>query len=90
MGVEEGPGILEGMDRFTFAPIAFVWNATRGYRLTPWRSPYVRWRIETFSGKKAETLTARDVLHFAWESRWELLSYLVWTGDVQREANRNR
>ena len=76
------------MDRFTFAPIRFVWNATRGYRLSPWRSPYLRWRIETYSGKKAETLTAGDIFQFAWESRWDLLQYLRWTGDVQREAHR--
>jgi hypothetical protein len=69
-------------------PVRFIWNATRGYRLTPWRSPYVRWRIETYSGKKAETLTLGSVVSFGWASRWELLSYLGWTGEVGREARR--
>ena len=68
-----------------FAPIRFLWNATRGHRLTPWRSEYLKWRIETYSGKKAETLQARDMLRFTWESRWELLDFLGWTGQLDRE-----
>lgn len=69
-----------------FEPIRFIWNATRGSRLRPWRSDYLRWRVETYSGEWAEKLTARDVLGFLWNARWELLSYLWWTGQVQREA----
>jgi len=36
----------------------------------------------------AETLTARKILGFAWASRWELLSFLVWTGRVEKEARK--
>lgn len=71
-----------------FAPLRFVWNATRGSRLTPWRSEYLRWRMETYSGLWAEKMKMGDVLRFMWASRWELLSFLVWTGRVQREARR--
>src|SRR5277367_4937038 len=63
-----------------FAPMRFVWNATRGHRLAPWRSEYLKWRIETFSGKKAESLRGGDVLAFLWTSRWEMLDFLLWTG----------
>lgn len=70
------------------APILFLWNATRGNRLTFWRSPYVRWRVETYSGIPAESLTATKIIQFAWNSRWELLHYLLWTDTVQREARR--
>lgn len=70
------------------APLRFVWNATRGHRLTPWRSEYLRWRIETFSGQRAETLTIKSIFSFVWTSRWELFSYLLWTGRVDREARR--
>ncbi len=70
------------------APLRFIWNATRGHRLAPWRSEYLRWRVETYSGKRAETLTARDVLGFVWTSRWELLSYLAWTDRLDREAHK--
>ncbi len=71
-----------------FTPIRFLWNATRGNRLTPWRSEYLKWRIETFSGKKAESLRARDVMLFVWSSRWELLDFLAWTGRLERDARR--
>ncbi len=68
-----------------FAPLRFIWNATRGNRFTPWRSEYLKWRIETYSGKKAENLRGRDVLAFVWASRWELVDFLVWTGRLERE-----
>ncbi len=71
-----------------FEAARFLWNATRGYRLRPWRSPYVRWRVETYSGMKAETLTAKSVFAFAWANRCDLLRYLFWTGAVEREARR--
>jgi hypothetical protein len=70
------------------APIQFLWNATRGHRLMPWRSEYLRWRVETYSGKRAETLTASSVLGFLWSTRWELLSFLGWTNRLDREIRR--
>lgn len=51
---------------------------TRGYRLRPWRSPYLRWRIETYSGLHAETITFRQFWEFIWKSRRELIRYLRW------------
>lgn len=71
-----------------FAPLRFIWNATRGNRLTPWKSEYLKWRIETYSGKKAETLSTGDIVRFVWESRWELLDFLAWTGRLEREVHR--
>jgi hypothetical protein len=71
-----------------FAPIRFLWNATRGNRFTPWKSEYLKWRIETYSGKKAESLRARDVFGFVWQSRWELLDFLAWTGRLEQEVRR--
>jgi hypothetical protein len=71
-----------------FAPLRFLWNATRGHRFAPWRSEYLKWRIETYSGKKAESLRGRDVLAFVWKSRWELLDFLAWTGRLEGEVRR--
>lgn len=70
------------------APLRFIWNATRGYRLTPWRSPYLKWRVETYSGKKAETLTLKDIWDFIWVSKWELLSFLLWTDRLENEVRK--
>ena len=66
--------------------LRFFWNATRGYRLRPWRSPYLRWRMETFSGKAAETLTARDLLAIGWNQKGQFLRFLRWTGEIRRYA----
>ncbi len=71
------------------ASIQFLWNATRGHRLAPWRSEYLLWRVETYSGKRADTLTFRDVLAFFWSSRWELLAYLLWISRFDREVRRH-
>ena len=58
--------------------LRLLWRMTRGYRLRPWRSPYLRWRIETYSGLHAETITFRQFWGFTWKSRRELLRYLRW------------
>ena len=69
-----------------FSPLRFLWNATRGHRLTPWRSEYLRWRVETYSGQRAETLTAAKIFKFLWTEKWELLSFLLWTRRLERDA----
>jgi hypothetical protein len=71
-----------------FAPLRFIWNATRGHRLAPWRSDYLRWRIETYSGQPAETLTPAAMLKFVWDSKWELLTFLAWTGQMESEVRK--
>lgn len=70
------------------APLRFLWNATRGHRLTPWQSKYMRWRVETYSGQWADKLTDDKVLSFLWTSRWEFFSYLAWINRLYREARR--
>jgi hypothetical protein len=61
----------------------FLWTATRGYRLTPWRSPYLRWRIETYSGLHADQITAATFFRFTWTRRRELLRFLNWADRMQ-------
>jgi len=65
------------------ASLRFIWNATRGHRLRPWRSEYLKWRIETYSGKKAESLQAKDVINFIWDEKWSLLRFLRWTDEME-------
>ena len=58
--------------------IAFLWQASRGYRLTPWRSPYVLWRIETYWGLHADQIGFKDFCAFVWARRRELYRFLQW------------
>lgn len=55
-----------------------LWRLTRGYRLRPWRSPYLRWRIETYGGWHADRITFIQFWRFAWTERRELVRYLKW------------
>ena len=65
------------------AAIRFLWNATRGHRLMPWRSEYLKWRIETYSGRKAETIDARAFFQFLWQEKMQLIRFLSWTNDFE-------
>jgi len=69
--------------------LRFLWRATRGYRLSPWRSPYLRWRIETYWGLHAETLGFREFVRFGLGHWRELLRFLLWAGRMER-WQRNR
>jgi hypothetical protein len=55
-----------------------IWDMTRGYRLCPWKSPYLLWRIETYSGMEAKDIDFRRFVSFCWSSRRELIRYLRW------------
>lgn len=58
--------------------LRFLWISTRGYRLQPWNSPYLRWRIETYSGTPAESITWQSFFHFVWREKAPLWQYLRW------------
>ncbi len=63
---------------------AVAWRLGKGYRLAPWRSPYLRWRIETWSGLEASAITREVFLAFVWRHRTELLRYLRWAAANSR------
>jgi len=66
--------------------LRFLWNATRGHHFTPWRSPYLRWRIETYTGIKMQSIGFLEFFGFSWRERMELLRFLKWTGEMERYA----
>jgi hypothetical protein len=61
--------------------LRFLWNATRGHRLAPWRSEYLRWRIETYSGRKADSVDFFYFWSFVWREKSHLIRFLGWTRD---------
>jgi hypothetical protein len=63
------------------AELRLAFRLAKGYRLCPWRSPYLRWRIETWSGLHAEAITAGTFLRFVWGHRSELWRYLHWAAN---------
>jgi hypothetical protein len=58
--------------------ILTAFRLAKGYRLRPWRSPYLRWRIETWSGIEAQSIDRKIFLEFTWKHRADLLRYLRW------------
>ena len=64
--------------------LRFLWLATRGYRLRPWASPYLRWRIETFQGLHADRIDARAFRRFVHGNWRELARFLRWAGRMSR------
>jgi hypothetical protein len=68
--------------------LRFLWNASRGYRLRPWASPYIRWRLETYSGLHAEEITAAKFWQFFWREKAELWRFLRWAGRMETRTAR--
>jgi hypothetical protein len=64
--------------------IWIAWRLSKGYRLRPWRSPYLRWRIETYLGIHADRITAGDFFKIAWRERHGFLRYLRWADRMDR------
>ena len=74
------------LDRFMRKIFKFLWNATRGHHLTPWRSPYLRWRIETYTGVKMKDIGFLEFWEFTWRERKELVRFLKWTAEMEGYA----
>jgi hypothetical protein len=64
--------------------LRYYWTASKGFRLQPWNSPYVRWRMETFFGPEADRLTARLLVRLLWRERRRLQEFMRWTSEYRR------
>lgn len=67
-----------------------LWQLTRGYRLWPWRSPYLRWRMETYGGLDANDITFMRFWNFVWTERRELVRYMRWAGRMRNRARQKQ
>jgi hypothetical protein len=68
------------------AGLSFLWTATRGHRLRPWRSEYLKWRLETFTGKHAEDVELRDFWQFLVSERKQVFRFLRWLSEMRAYA----
>ena len=60
-----------------------VWAMTRGFRSRPWQSPYLLWRIETYSGISADSIRAPEFFSLAWKLRQQFFRYLRWAQQMK-------
>ena len=52
--------------------------------MRPWRSPYVRWRMETFSGVAVAQLTKFTLIRVLWNGKRQLFRFLIWTAEMRK------
>lgn len=58
--------------------LRYYWIIAKGYRLRPWASPYIRWRLETFFGKQATDLSMGKFVRLMWRERVRMEQFLEW------------
>jgi hypothetical protein len=64
--------------------LRYYWIIAKGYRLRPWKSPYIQWRLETFFGPEAEHLNAGQFFALLWRERLRLERFLEWVAERRR------
>ena len=64
--------------------VRYYWQLSRGHRLRPWKSPYLRWRMETFFGPEAEPAGASRFVSLLWRERGRLREFLAWADHYRR------
>jgi hypothetical protein len=74
--------VLKGL----LSAVRFWWMASAGHRLRPWRSPYLRWRVETYTGKPAGTLRLRDFVRLIFSERRQMGRFFAWSGELHEQA----
>ena len=65
--------------------LRYYWRAARGYRLRPWASPYLRWRLETYFGVHADRLAGGEFFRLLWRSRRRLRHFLLWSAEMEKK-----
>jgi hypothetical protein len=70
--------------------LRYYWLAARGYRLHPWDSPYLRWRLETFLGKEAESPNPSQFLRILWKYRHQMQNFVDWVAERRRVQGHSR
>ncbi|HUK53587.1 MAG TPA: hypothetical protein VL099_09900 [Candidatus Binatia bacterium] len=68
--------------------LRLYWVGATGYRLRPWASPYLRWRLETFLGPEADHAGAGEFVRLLWKHRARLSRYLAWVAERRTEQRR--
>lgn len=70
----------------TINAVRFLWRASAGNRLRPWRSEYLRWRMETYTGKPAGSLRLNDFWTMLISERRQFGHFFVWVGQLNKLA----
>jgi hypothetical protein len=69
-----------------FNALRYYWIISKDYRLRPWASPYIQWRLETFFGKQAANLGPGDFCRLMWRERARMQRFLEWVAAAHRRS----
>jgi hypothetical protein len=67
--------------------LRYYWITAKGYRLRPWASPYLQWRLETYFGKDAADLDRAAFLQLMWRERARMRNFLEWVAAQRQRQN---
>lgn len=70
------------------AALRYYWMISKGYRLRPWESPYIRWRFETFFGSQAECENGAEFFGLLWRERDRMRRFVTWAEERRRAQSR--
>ena len=78
-----------------FRMLLTAWRLSWPYPLTPWRSPLLRWRLETYGVTDeagcllhADELGARMMWRFLWRHGAAVSRFLRWAAELNRPPRR--
>ena len=64
--------------------LQYYWRIAKGYRLCPWRSPYIRWRMETLYGGDMHNLGPGEFFSRMWKDHAAMRDFLRWVAQRER------
>lgn len=67
--------------------LRYYWIISKGYRFTPWKSPYIRWRLETFFGPAGAHLNGRQFFALLWRERARMENFIEWVAVQRRRGS---
>ena len=70
--------------------LRYFWIISAGYRLRPWKSPYIRWRLETYFGKDASVDGPAAFFSLLWREREQMKRFLEWVEERRQEQRGRR
>ena len=68
--------------------LRYYWRVAKGHWLRPWRSPCLRWRMETFFGVHADALTRGEFFRLLWRERRRLVGFLRWAAEMEERQRK--
>jgi hypothetical protein len=78
-----------GIAALFFTALRYYWITAKGYRLRPWASPYIRWRLETFFGGDMYALGPMQFFNLLWRERSRSRQFLEWVAERWRVQGEN-